>query len=196
MKKTLIIFLSLALALSLAACSGGDGGKAPSESPSPTESSKTPSDEARSDENRYYGIGEAAEANGLSVTIDKVAVAEANTTLEKAKDGFEYIKVWFTFKNISNEMIESPKAKALYIVYAESATGDDSDIKSEENSQVMLEVADRNERYMSRVDLAPGESTSGWMVYQKQTDKSEVTMHYYTGFVNVAPDLRFRFAIE
>ena len=196
MKKTLIIFLSLALALSLAACSGGDGGKAPSESPSPTESSKTPSDEARTDENRYYGIGEAAEANGLSVTIDKVAVAEANTTLEKAKDGFEYIKVWFTFKNISNETIESPKAKAFYIVYTEGATGDDSDIKSEENSQVMLEVADRNERYMSRVDLAPGESTSGWMIYQYQADKSEITMHYYTGFVNVAPDLRFRFAVE
>lgn len=196
MKKALIIFLSLALALSLAACSGGDGGKAPFDSPSPTESSKTPSDEARSDENRYYGIGEAAEANGLSVTIDKVAVAEANTTLEKAKDGFEYIKVWFTFKNISNETIESPKAKAFYIVYTEGATGDDSDMKSEENSQVMLEVADRNERYMSRVDLAPSESVSGWMVYQKQTDKSEVTMHYYTGFVNVAPDLRFKFAVE
>ena len=196
MKKTLIIFLSLALALSLAACSGGDGGKAPSESPSPTESSKTPSDEARSDENRYYGIGEAAEANGLSVTIDKVAVAEANTTLEKAKDSFEYIKVWFTFKNISNETIESPKAKAFYIVYTEGATGDDSDMKSEENSQVMLEVADRNERYMSRVDLAPGESTSGWMIYQYQADKSEITMHYYAGFVNVAPDLRFRFAVE
>ena len=146
----------MALALSLAACSGGDGGKAPTESPSPTESSKTPSDEARSDENRYYGIGEAAEANGLSVTIDKVAVAEANTTLEKAKDVFEYIKVWFTFKNISNETIESPKAKAFYIVYTEGATGDDSDMKSEENSQVMLEAADRNERYMSRVDLAPG----------------------------------------
>lgn len=81
-------------------------------------------------------------------------------------------------------------------MYTEGATGDDSDMKSEENSQVMLEVADRNERYMSRVDLAPGESVSGWMVYQKQTDKSEVTMHYYTGFVNVAPDLRFKFAVE
>ena len=195
MKKTLIIFLSLALALSLAACSGGDGGKAPSESPSPTESSKTPSDEARSDENRYYGIGEAAEANGLSVTIDKVAVAEANTTLEKAKDGFEYIKVWFTFKNISNETIEAPKAKAFYIVYTEGATGDDSDMKSEENSQVMLEVADRNERYMSRVDLAPGESTSGWMIYQRQADKSEITMYYYSGFVNVPPTLVFEFSV-
>ena len=196
MKKYVSLFLALIMIFTLASCGGGDGSKTPSESPSPTESSKTPSDEARADENRYYGIGEAAEANGLSITIDKVAVAEANTTLEKAKDGFEYIKVWFTFKNISNEMIESPKAKALYIVYTKGATGDDSDMKSEENSQVMLEVADRDERYMSRVDLAPGESTGGWMIYQRQADKSEITMHYYSGFVNVPPDLVFKFTVE
>lgn len=191
MKKFITFFLTLMMMISLAAC----GGESPSESSTPTGGSTT-SDNSKKEEAKVYGIGEAAEANGLSFTIDKVAVAEANTTLEKAKDGFEYIKVWFTFKNISNEMIESPKAKALYIVYAEGATGDDSDMKSEENSQVMLEVADRNERYMSRVDLAPGESTSGWMIYQYQADKSEITMHYYAGFVNVAPDLRFRFAVE
>ena len=191
MKKFITFFLTLMMMISLAAC----GGESPSESSTPTGGSTT-SDNSKKEEAKGYGIGEAAEANGLSVTIDKVAVAEANTTLEKAKDGFEYIKVWFTFKNISNETIESPKAKAFYIVYTEGATGDDSDMKSEENSQVMLEVADRNERYMSRVDLAPGESTSGWMIYQYQADKSEITMHYYAGFVNVAPDLRFRFAVE
>ena len=191
MKKFITFFLTLMMMISLAAC----GGESPSESSTPTDGSTT-SDNSKKEEAKVYGIGEAAEANGLSVTIDKVAVAEANTTLEKAKDGFEYIKVWFTFKNISNETIESPKAKAFYIVYTEGATGDDSDMKSEENSQVMLEVADRNERYMSRVDLAPGESTSGWMIYQYQADKSEITMHYYAGFVNVAPDLRFRFAVE
>jgi len=191
MKKFITFFLTLMMMISLAAC----GGESPSESSTPTGGSTT-SDNSKKEEAKVYGIGEAAEANGLSVTIDKVAVAEANTTLEKAKDGFEYIKVWFTFKNISNETIESPKAKAFYIVYTEGATGDDSDMKSEENSQVMLEVADRNERYMSRVDLAPGESTSGWMIYQYQADKSEITMHYYAGFVNVAPDLRFRFAVE
>jgi predicted small lipoprotein YifL len=191
MKKFITFFLTLMMMISLAAC----GGESPSESSTPTCGSTT-SDNSKKEEAKVYGIGEAAEANGLSVTIDKVAVAEANTTLEKAKDGFEYIKVWFTFKNISNETIESPKAKAFYIVYTEGATGDDSDMKSEENSQVMLEVADRNERYMSRVDLAPGESTSGWMIYQYQADKSEITMHYYAGFVNVAPDLRFRFAVE
>ena len=195
MKKALIIMLSLTLVLSLAGCGGGGDGENSSASPAPAESESTPSREMEADEFKYYGIGEAAEANGLSVTIDKVAVAEANTTLEKAKDGFEYIKVWFTFKNISNETIESPKAKAFYIVYTEGATGDDSDMKSEENSQVMLEVADRNERYMSRVDLAPGESTSGWMIYQYQADKSEITMHYYAGFVNVPPTLVFEFSV-
>ena len=187
----------MALALSLAACSGGDGGKAPSESPSPTESSKTPSDEARSDENRYYGIGEAAEANGLSITIDGAEPFDYTGMLSRPKDGFEYVKVWFTFTNASNEPVESPDKKDLYIVYEEGPTGDDSDMTSEENSQVLPDVADRNQRYMEdEIELAPSESVSGWMVYQKQTDKGEVTMHYYAGFVNVAPDLRFRFAVE
>ena len=191
MKKFITFFLTLMMMISLAACYG----ESPSESSTPTGGSTT-SDNSKKEEAKVYGIGEAAEANGLSITIDKVAVAEANTTLEKAKDGFEYIKVWFTFKNISDETIESPKAKALYIVYTEGATGDDSDMKSEENSQVMLEVADRDERYMSRVDLAPGESTGGWMIYQRQADKSEITMHYYSGFVNVPPDLVFKFTVE
>ena len=191
MKKFITFFLTLMMMISLAAC----GGESPSESSTPTGGSTT-SYNSKKEEAKVYGIGEAAEANGLSITIDKVAVAEANTTLEKAKDGFEYIKVWFTFKNISNETIESPKAKAFYIVYTEGATGDDSDMKSEENSQVMLEVADRDERYMSRVDLAPGETTGGWMIYQRQADKSEITMHYYSGFVNVPPDLVFKFTVE
>lgn len=64
----------------------------------------------------------------------------------------------------------------------------------EENSQVMSDVADRNKRYMEDVELAPGESTGGWMVYQRQINKSEVSMHYYSGFVNIAPDLVFKFA--
>ncbi len=195
MKKFIVLFLSLALIFSVSACSG-DGGKAPSESILPAETGNTPSGEAEKDENKYYGIGETAEANGLSITIDKVETAASNTTLEKAKDGFAYVKVWFTFNNTSDETIESPKAKALYIVYKEGPTGADCDMTSEENSQVMLEVADRDERYMSRVDLSPGESNGGWMIYQRQADQNEVTMHYYSGFVNVAPDLRFRFTVE
>ena len=196
MKKTVIIFLSLVLMLTFAACGEKNGGKSPSESSAPAESGNTPSSKAGADENKYYGIGEAAEANGLSITIDGAEPFDYTGMLSRPKDGFEYVKVWFTFTNVSGEPIDSPDKKDLYIIYEEGPTGDDSDMTSEENSQVMSDVADRNERYMEDVELAPGESTGGWMVYQRQTDKSEVTMHYYSGFVNDAPDLRFSFAVE
>ena len=196
MKKTLIIFLSLVLMLTFAACGEKNDGKSTSESPVPAESGNAPSSEAEADENRYYGIGEAAEANGLSITIDGAEPFDYTGMLSRPKDGFEYVKVWFTFTNVSGEPIDSPNKKDLYIIYEEGPTGDDSDMTSEENSQVMSDVADRKERYMVDIELAPGESTGGWMVYQRQTDKSEVIMHYYSGFVNVAPDLRFKFAVE
>ena len=196
MKKTLIIFLSLVLMLTFAACGEKNGGKSPSESSAPAETGNAPSSEAGADENRYYGIGEAAEANGLSITIDGAEPFDYTGMISRPKEGFEYVKVWFTFTNASNEMVESPDKKDLYIVYEEGSTGDDSDMTSEENSQVMSDVADRNKRYMEDIELAPGESTGGWMVYQRQTDKSEITMHYYSGFVNVAPDLRFKFTVE
>jgi len=196
MKKTLIMLLSLALILTFAACGEKNGGKAPSESSTPVESGNTLSGEAGVDENRYYGIGEAAEANGLSITIDGAEPFDYTGMLSRPKDGFEYVKVWFTFTNVSGEPIDSPNKKDIYIIYEEGPTGDDSDMASEENSQVMSDVADRNKRYMEDVELAPGESTGGWMVYQRQAGKSELTMHYYSGFVNVAPDLRFKFAVE
>ena len=196
MKKALIIMFSLTLVLSLAGCGGGGDGETSSESPAPAESESTPSREVEADEFKYYGIGEAAEANGLSITIDGAEPFDYTGMLSRPKDGFEYVKVWFTFKNVSDAPIDSPNKKDLYIIYEEGPTGDDSDMTSEENSQVMSDVADRKERYMVDIELAPGESTGGWMVYQRQTDKSEVTMHYYSGFVNVAPDLRFSFAVE
>ena len=197
MKKALIIMFSLTLVLSIAGCGGGGNGKNSSASPAPAESEGTPSPEVEADEVKYYGIDEEAEANGLSITIDGAEPFDYTGMLSRPKDGFEYVKVWFTFTNASNEPVESPDKKDLYIVYEEGLTGDDSDMTSEENSQVLPDVADRNQRYMEdEIELAPSESVSGWMVYQKQTDKSEVTMHYYTGFVNVAPDLRFKFAVE
>lgn len=197
MKKALIIMLSLTLVLSLAGCGGSGNGENSSASPAPAESEGTPSSEVEADEVKYYGIDEEAEVNGLSITIDGAEPFDYTGMLSRPKDGFEYVKVWFTFTNASNEPVESPDKKDLYIVYEEGPTGDDSDMTSEENSQVLPDVADRNQRYMEdEIELAPSESVSGWMVYQKQTDKSEVTMHYYTGFVNVAPDLRFKFAVE
>lgn len=191
MKKLIVLFLVLMI-FTLSAC-GGSGGKASSESPAPIKLSNTPSSEAEKDEVKYYGIGEAAEANGLSITIDGAEPFDYTAMLSRPNDGFEYVKVWFTFTNVSGEPIDSPDKKDIYIIYEEGPTGDDSDMTSEENSQVMSDVADRNERYMEDVELAPGESTCGWMVYQRQAGKSEVTMHYYSGFVNVAPDSVFKF---
>jgi len=161
MKKKLIIFLSLVLMFTFAACGEKNGGKSPSESSAPTESVNAPSDKAKADENRYYGIGEAAEANGLSITIDGAEPFDYTGMLARPKDGFEYVKVWFTFTNVSGEPIDSPNKKDIYIIYEEGPTGDDSDMTSEENSQVMSDVADRNERYMEDIELAPGESTGG-----------------------------------
>ena len=195
MKKALIIMLSLTLVLSLAGCGGGGNGENSSASPAPAESESTPSREVEADEFKYYGIGEAAEANGLSITIDGAEPFDYTGMLSRPKDGFEYVKVWFTFTNVSGEPIDSPNKKDLYIIYEEGPTGDDSDMTSEENSQVMSDVADRKERYMVDIELAPGESTGGWMVYQRQTDKSEITMHYYSGFFNVPPDLVFKFTV-
>ncbi len=191
MKKYVSLFLALIMLFTLASC----GGESPSERSTPTGGSTT-SDSSKKAEAKVYGIGEAAEANGLSITIDGAEPFDYTGMLSRPKDGFEYLKVWFTFTNASNEPMESPDKKDIYIIYKEGPTGDDSDMKSEENSQVMLDVADRNERYMEDIELAPGESTDGWMVYQRQTDKSEITMHYYSGFVNVAPDLRFKFTVE
>jgi predicted small lipoprotein YifL len=191
MKKLFVFILTLMMMISISAC----GGESPSERSTPTGGSTT-SDNSKKAEAKVYGIGEAAEANGLSITIDGAEPFDYTGMLSRPKDGFEYLKVWFTFTNVSDEPIESPDKKDICIIYKEGPTGDDSDLKSEENSQVMLDVADRNERYMEDIELAPGESTGGWMVYQRQTDKSEITMHYYSGFFNVPPDLRFKFTVE
>jgi hypothetical protein len=89
MTKALIIFLSLVLMLTLAACGEKNGGKSTSESPAPAESGNAPSSEAGADENRYYGIGEAAEANGISITIDVAEPFDYTGMLSRLKDGFE-----------------------------------------------------------------------------------------------------------
>ncbi len=70
------------------------------------------------------------------------------------------------------------------------------DMPKEENSLVMGGVVDRMQRYTSRVDLAPGESTSGWMVFQRQTNKQQITMYYFDKFINVPPDLVFKFSAK
>ncbi|MGI6605796.1 MAG: hypothetical protein ACOX2X_01935 [Peptococcia bacterium] len=43
---------------------------------------------------------------------------------------------------------------------------------------------------------APAESISAWIVYEKQVDKNEVTIHHYSSFGNQVPDLMFRFTVS
>lgn len=189
-----MIVLTLALVISLAACGEKSGGDSPAKSSAPAEASSTLSDGAEKEEVKVYGIGETAEANGLAITIDKVAVPDPDIFYNKAKDGFSYMQVYYTFKNVSQETIKTPRNKAIYIVYEEGPTGDDCDMKAEDDSDIL--PGKKEGMYRLSTELAPGESTNGWMIYQRPVDMKEVTMHYYSKFINVPPDLVFRFAAE
>ena len=105
MKKVLIIILSLALMLTFAACGEKNGGKSPSESSAPAESGNTPSSKAGADENKYYGIGEAAEYEEYRITIDKVERVSDTSIFWNPKEGYSYIKVYVTVENIDTEAV-------------------------------------------------------------------------------------------
>ncbi|MDD3852146.1 MAG: hypothetical protein PHD40_00650 [Syntrophomonadaceae bacterium] len=186
MKKTLILLLSLALIFTLAACGEKSGGGSPSENSAP----------AQKQEAKVYGIGEAAEINGLSITIDKVESPDPDIFINSADDGFAYMQVYYTFKNVSDETIQAPANNSIYIVYKEGPTGDDCDMTSQDDSDIIPGNKDGMYRRSNINELAPGESASGWMMYQRQADKPEVIMHYYSRFINVPAELVFEFTAE
>ncbi|HHV18346.1 MAG TPA: DUF4352 domain-containing protein [Thermoanaerobacterales bacterium] len=192
MKRIAILFLILVLLFSLSACGEKSGGQPSAPSTAPAEASNALSGETEKEEVMVYGIGEAAKANGLSITIDKVASPDPDIFINKADDGFAYMQVYYTFKNVSDETIETPKRQAIYIVYEEGPTGDDCHMTSDDNSDIL--PGKKEDMYRGFIELAPGESTSGWLMYQRPSDKSEVTMHYYSKFINVPPALVFGFA--
>lgn len=193
MKKLLILLLALVLItlsmFSLSACGNGDpaGG---SSSPAGGDSSESKGN----NEQKAYGICEEAKTDVLSIRIDKAVVPSSDILIYSAKDGYKFLQVYFTFKNISDETIETPKNKAFYIVYEEGATGDDSDMTSDDGSNVLPGDA-KESMYRGYVELAPGESVSGWMLYQRLSDQNEVTIHYYSGYINKAPDFVFKFPV-
>lgn len=190
MKKVLLVILALVLMISLAACGEKSGSKS-TQGSTLDEASNIFSGEVEMQESKVYGIGEVAETDGLAITIDKVASPDPDILLNKAKDDFAFMQVYFTFKNVSDETIETPNRKSFYIVYEEGSTGDDCDMTSDDGSNVL--PGKKDDMYFLREELAPGESLSGWMIYQRQLDKSDVTMHYYSKFINVPPALVFGF---
>lgn len=193
MRNIIFLFLALMMTASLAAC-GENSGNPPASSSAPAGGNSTVGENSNA-ERKIYGIGEAADADGLSITIDKVEIPDSDIFLNGPKDGFTYIKVHFTFKNISEETIETPKRQAIYIVYEEGPTGDDCDMTSDKSSEDVL-PGKKDGIYSAFTELAPGESVSGWMVYPRRSDKAEVIMHFYSKFVNVPPTLVFGFSAE
>ena len=139
-----------------------------------------------------YGIGEAGKTDKISITIDKVEIPSSDILINEPKAGYKFLQVYFTFKNISDEKLETPKNKAIYIVYEEGPTGDKSLMTSDTGSDVLPGPA-KETMYRGYVELAPKESTSGWMLYERLEDQTEITMHYYSEYVNTAPDLVFKF---
>ena len=193
-KKVISIILLILILIGLTACGEKSSSESLAPSSVPTEGSNAPSGETEKEEAKVYGIGEAAEADGLAITIDRVIAPDPDIFINKPEEGFAFMQVYYTFKNVSKETIETPKRKALYIVYEEGPTGDDSDMTADDDSDIL--PGKKEDMYRGFVELAPGESTSGWLMYQRPSDKSEVTMHYYAKFINVLPALVFRFAAE
>ena len=187
MKKVFVILLSLALMMSLSACGGDSGGQSPAPS-------GAPSGETEKQEAKVYGIGETAEANDLAITIDKVESPDPNIFLNPVQEGFTYMQVYCTIKNLSDETIDTPQDNCLYIVYEDGLTADDRDMKAHDDSNII--PGNKESMYRSFTELAPGESVSGWMMYQRPVDMQEVTMHYYNRFLSNVPDIVFRFTVE
>lgn len=172
MKKVLIIILSLVLMFTFAACGEKNDDKSTPESPPPAESGNAPSDKAGSDENRYYGIGEAAEVDGIEITIDKIEIIDDLSILQKYVEGSVYVKVYATVKNISDE-IQFAKDPLLCIV----RDGEyDAELSDESRNRDVWNFETEGMYFEEAID--PGETNSGWMVFQLKPDEKEIIMKY------------------
>jgi len=167
MKKALSIFLSLALIFTLAACGEKNGGKSSLESPT-----NAPSDEAEANENRYYGIGDAAAVDVIEITIDKIEMIDDLSILQKYAEESVYVKVYATVKNISDE-IQFAKDPLLCIV---RDGGYDAELSDESRNSDVWNFETEGMYFEEAID--PGETNSGWMVFQLKPDEKEIIMKY------------------
>jgi len=184
MKKVLIILLSLALIITLAAC-GSDGGKTPSENSAPSESGNKSSAGVKADENKYYGIGEAAEIDGFEITIDKIEIVDDFNIFKKYVEGYKYVKVYVTAKNISDE---SQTARNPLLCIVRDGVNDPELSNDSRNRDVWGHEVEG--MYYDEY-IAPGETNSGFMVFQLKPDEKEIIMKY-----NVLYNTDVRFKIQ
>lgn len=172
MKKLLVLCLSLVLIFSLVACGDKDGGAAPEAGSVPAESGAAPADETEKDVAKVYGIGEAAEVDGIEITIEKIEIVDDISILQKYVEGSVYIKVYATAKNISEET-QFAKDPLLCIV----RDGEyDAELSDESRNRDVWNF--ETEGMYFEEAIAPGEANSGWMVFQLKPDEKEIIMKY------------------
>lgn len=140
------------------------------------------------------GLGEAGEFEGLTVTVDKVTRPNAEFLYSKPEEGNEHILIWFTFENNSNEPAKTPVRSQIYIVSGEDPSTDSGYDMTSYDAEAEYFTTDGE--YEPAKELAPGEKTSGWLLYQKPKALPNVTIHMYSRFVNKAPDLAFSFPVK
>lgn len=187
MKKALIILLSLTLVLTLAGCSGDNGGNAPNESSATTNSEKSSSGGSKSSVDKYYGIGEAAKVDdGFEITIDKVEIIDDLSILKEYVEGYVYVKVYATAKNISDES-QNSRDPLLRIVREGNS---DPELSNYSRNRDVWNT--KTEEMYFKEYIAPGETSSGFMVFQLEPDEKEIIMTYD---VMYPTDLRFKIQI-
>ncbi len=183
MKKALTILLSLTLILTLTAC----GGKATTESSAPEKSGKSSSGEVKSDKIKYYGIGETVDVDdGFEITIDKVEIIDDLSIFQQYSEGYVYIKVYATAKNITDEK-QNTKDSLLRIVRDDNPDPELSDYSRNRN----VWNTETEEMYIKEY-IAPGETNGGFMVFQLKPDEKEIIMTYD---VIYPTDIRFKIQI-
>ncbi|NLC26689.1 MAG: DUF4352 domain-containing protein [Fastidiosipila sp.] len=138
------------------------------------------------------GLGETGIFEGLAMTIDKVSRPDENYLYSRPSDGNEYILVWYTFKNVSKKKIESPTSIKMYTVKKKDNSPDGRQELTAYDAGADYAADGMYEQHQ---ELAPGEKTSGWLIYQKPIEAPKLTIHYYSRIIGRAPDLAFSFPV-
>ena len=183
-----VLLLALIIFLAVRFLGGDKPGK---ESTATTERTETTTD---STNKKTLGLGEAGVFDGLAIIVDQVTRPNAEFLFSQPADGHEHVLIWYTFENRSKKNVKTPKKTSLYIVSGEDK---DSDSGYDMTSYDAESIYTSNEgEYQSGTELAPGEKTSGWLLYQKPIQNPNITIHYYSEFVNRAPDLVYQLPVK
>jgi hypothetical protein len=140
-----------------------------------------------------FALGEAGVFEGLAIVVDQVTRPDDEHLYSKPAEDHEHILIWYTFENRSKSNLRTPKKTSLYIVSGEdNSTSSGYDMTSYDAE---AEYYTSEGVYEPNTELAPGETTSGWLIYQKPIKNTKVTLHYYSEFINRAPDLVYEFPV-